>query len=426
MIIIHGVNNLQAPPYIARTLAPLIEETLRQFPVVVLTGARQTGKSTLVQNLPSASQRSYSTFDDLDTLARAKQTPETLVEQSQRVTIDEVQRAPEILLAIKRAVDKDRRKGRFLLTGSANLLLLRKVSESLAGRAIYLTLLPMSEREKRGVPESSLWPMMVAAKSTKELAANLKDVSQNRHDWTESAIIGGYPPIVLAESQTERIRWFEGYVKTYLERDLQDVASISALIDFRRLMRLSALRLGQIVNQSELARDAALSQATVYRYLNLLEASYQILRLPALTRSHSKRLIKAPKLYWIDTGLAAFLLGVTSFDELRSHTLSGALLENLVLTQMQAWSETELPRPQIHYWRTASGAEVDFVVASRQGFLPIEIKMTARARLEDIRSLQSFLDEYPKEARIGLLFYGGVEIVPLTSRILAVPVDAVL
>jgi hypothetical protein len=425
MIIIQQVNNLQTT-YIPRALGPVVDTALQQFPVVVVTGARQTGKSTLVQNLPSSAPRSYLTLDDFDILARAEHYPESLLEESDRLTLDEVQRTPNILIEIKRAVDKDRRKGRFLLTGSANLLLMRRVSESLAGRAIYFTLLPMSGREKRGVPDSGLWPKFMPAKSTRDLTTHLKDIRPTQQDWADSAIIGGYPPVVLAQSQVERTRWFDGYVRTYLERDLQDVASISALVDFRRVMGLSALRLGQIINQSELARDAALSQATVHRYLNLLETSYQIVRVPAFTRSRSKRLIKAPKLYWIDTGLAAFLLGVANPDELRNHNLAGALLENLVYAQLLTWREAETPRPEIYYWRTVSGAEVDFVVESRQGLLPIEVKMTSRARVEDVRSLELFLDEYSKATRIGLLFYGGDEVVPLTSRILAVPARAVL
>ncbi len=425
MIIIQAVNRLHAP-YLRRILEPVVEAALGQFPVVVITGARQTGKSTLVQNLPSSASRSYVTLDDMEILERAQRSPDGLVNQATEITLDEVQRAPNILLAIKRAVDRNRRKGRFLLTGSANLLLMRRVSESLAGRAIYLTLLPMSLREKRGVPDAEPWRLIVNAKSVNEIVAALTGAPKREVDWAESAVIGGYPTVVLAESQDERTRWFEGYVRTYLERDLQDVASISALIDFRRVMGLSALRLGQIINQSELARDAALSQATVHRYLNLLEASYQIVRVPAFTRSRTKRLIKAPKLYWIDTGLAAFLLGVATAGELRSHNLAGAMLENLVYTQLLIWRETQTPRPEVYYWRTASGAEVDFVVQSRNGLLPIEVKMSSRAQMGDIRSLEAFLDEYSKDARLGVLLYGGNAVIALTRRIVAVPVRAIL
>ncbi|MEK7836421.1 MAG: AAA family ATPase, partial [candidate division NC10 bacterium] len=155
--------------FIPRLLTPVVEESLRQFPVVVLTGARQTGKSTLVQHLPSAGARRYLTLDDLDLQARARHAPDVVLEEGDRLTLDEVQRAPDLLLAIKRAVDRERRKGAFLLTGSANLLLMRKVPESLAGRAAYLTLLPMTEREKRGSPDPGPWGRLVKAERTKDL-----------------------------------------------------------------------------------------------------------------------------------------------------------------------------------------------------------------------------------------------------------------
>ena len=425
MIIIHEVNRFAAR-FIPRLLMPTVEEALRQFPVVVLTGARQTGKSTLVQHLPSAGTRLYRTLDDFDVLARAQQVPETLVEEGHRLTLDEVQRAPQLLLSIKRAVDRDRRSGRFLLTGSANLLLMRKVSESLAGRAVYLTLLPMTEREKRGVPEPGPWSAWLKARTPKDLARDLEGERGSAADWAERALVGGYPPVVLSDSPRQRVMWFEGYVRTYLERDLQDVASLSALVDFRRLMGLTAFRLGQILNQSEVGRDAGFSQPTVHRYLNLLETSYQIVRVPAFARSRSRRLIKSPKVYWVDTGLAAFLLGLSDPAEVRSHRSAGSLLENLVLAQLLAWREVEFPRPQITYWRTTPGAEVDFVIESPHGLLPIEVKASPRARLEDSRSLDLFLDEHPKAARVGLLVYGGREVVPLTPRILALPVAAVL
>jgi predicted AAA+ superfamily ATPase len=412
--------------FIPRLLAPTIEEALRQFPIVVLTGARQTGKSTLAQHLPSAEGRLYRTLDDLDVLARAEQFPEAIVEEADRMTLDEVQRAPRFLLAIKRAVDKDRRRGRFLLTGSANLLLMRKVSESLAGRAIYLTLFPMTEREKRRAPQPGPLGELVSARTTQDLARILKRNGAHDSDWAGRVLVGGYPPVVLAGSPQERVRWFEGYVRTYLERDLQDVASITALADFRRLMGLAALRLGQILNQSELGRDAALSQPTVHRYLNLLETSYQIVRVPAFAKSRTKRLIKSPKVYWGDTGLAGFLMNLTDPDGVRNHPNAGGLLENLVVAQLLAWREVEFPRPRLCYWRTAAGAEVDFVIESRHGLLPIEVKASARARVGDVRSLDLFLQEYAREARVGLLLYGGKEVIPLTPRIVAAPVDAVL
>ena len=425
MTIIHVVNRLHTT-FVPRLLTPIIEEALGQFPVVVLTGARQTGKSTLVQHLPSARGRAYRTLDDLDLVARAERSLEAVLEESDRLTLDEVQRAPQLLLAIKRTVDKDRRKGRFLLTGSANLLLMRRVSESLAGRATYLALLPMTEREKRGRAEPGPWSRFLQAGTTKELARALERNGHTATGWPERAVTGGYPPVVFSASPRERLRWFEGYVRTYLERDLQDIASISALADFRRLMGLAALRLGQILNQSELARNAALSQPTVHRYLNLLETSYRLVRVPAFARSRTKRLIKSPKAYWNDVGLGAFLAGLTDAGEVRRHPLAGALLENLVLTQLLAWREVELPRPHISYWRTAAGAEVDFVIESARGLLPVEVKASPRARPEACRSIEGFLDEHPKVMQVGLVLYGGNEIVQLSRRVVAAPVGTVL
>jgi predicted AAA+ superfamily ATPase len=424
MTIIHVMNRLQT--FLPRLLAPVLEEALGQFPVVVLTGARQTGKSTLVQHLPSARARRYRSLDDLDLLARAERSPETLLDERDPLTLDEVQRAPDLLLAIKRAVDRDRRKGRFLLTGSANLLLMRKVSESLAGRAMYLTLLPMTEREKRGTPDPGPWGRLLEARTPKELGRLLERDGAPAADWAERALVGGYPSVVLADSSRERMRWFEGYVRTYLERDLQDVAAISALADFRRLMGLVTLRLGQLLNQSELGRDAALSQPTVHRYLNLLEASYQLVRVPAYARTGTKRLIKSPRAYWGDVGLGAFLIGLSEPTEVRRHRSAGALLENLLLAQLLAWREVELPRPHVSYWRTAAGDEVDFVIESPKALLPIEVKASTRIRLQDCRSIELFLAEQHDKARVGLLLYGGRELVTLTPRVLAAPVGLAL
>ncbi len=425
MIIILTVNRIPER-YLPRFLAQPIERALEQFPVVVVSGARQTGKSTLVQHLPSAGDRLYRTLDDFETLARAHDHPETLAEEAARITIDEVQRAPELLLSIKRAVDRNRQKGRFLLTGSANLLLMRRVSESLAGRAIYLQLLPMTGREKRGLADPGLWGELVRARNACELERALKGQATIRTDWRNEALIGGYPPVVLSESVDERIRWFEGYTRTYLERDLQEIASISGLLDFRRFMSLASLRIGQIVNQTDLGRDAGLSQPTIHRYLNLLEASNQIVRVPGFAVSRSKRMIKSPKMYWGDAGLGAFLCGIYEPKDLRSRKEAGALLENLVLTQIRAWGEVEVPKPSICYWRTATGAEVDFVVEHRAALLPVEVKAANRPRPELAAGLELFLDDLKDRARAGLLLYDGDDIFPLTPRVIAAPVSCVL
>jgi predicted AAA+ superfamily ATPase len=391
--------------------------------VVVVTGARQTGKTTLVSSSTISEGRTFRSLDDYDLLERALEEPDLVLEDAERLTLDEVQRAPEMLRAIKREVDRSRKPGRFLLTGSANLLMMQRVSESLAGRAVYLTLWPMTEAEKAGERKAGPWSKWLETRSSR--AARKGISGRKTGDWSSRVLAGGYPVPALTRDEAERAQWFDGYVRTYLERDLQDLAAISSLPDFRRLMRLAALRVGQMLNQSELARDAALAQATAHRYLNLLEASCQIVRLPAFAVSRTKRLVKTPKLYWTDTGLAAHLSGLTAPGAPDPAEVPGSLLENLVLTQILAWRETVVPRPEIHYWRTHSGAEVDFVIEAGRRLLPIEIKSGRRTRSADADGLRAFLDDHPKSSPFGILLYGGSEVMHVEERILAVPLDCV-
>ncbi len=401
-----------------------LASALRRFPVVVVTGARQTGKTTLVGGSAIARGRSFRTFDDFDTLDRALGQPGALLEGAESLTLDEVQRAPGVLSAIKREVDRSRRPGRFLLTGSANLLMMRRVSETLAGRAAYLTLWPMTESEKAGRADPGPWSGWLEAADARSVRDRVA-FSEAPDEWPSRAFAGGYPVPALAADETGRAQWFDGYVRTYLERDLQDLSSVSSLTDFRRLMRLATHRLGQMLNQTDLARDAGIPQATAHRYLNLLETSCQIVRLPAFATSRTKRLVKTPKLYWTDTGLAAHLAGLGPAGRPTDVEMPGALLENLVLTHILAWRETVVPRPEVHYWRTHSGAEVDLVIERGHRLLPVEVKAARRVRLSDAASLGAFLEEYGRAAPIGILLYGGREVLFLTERILAVPLGVV-
>jgi predicted AAA+ superfamily ATPase len=408
MIIIHAVNAATLPRLVAGSLA----DRLQVMPAVVLTGARQTGKSTLAQELMPEPRR-YVTFDDIDALDAARRDPESLVGGAQRVTLDEVQRAPEILQAVKRAIDGKRTPGRFLLTGSANLLLMRRISESLAGRASYLTLWPMTRREQQGLGACGSWEDLLAARD--EAWPDLLTSQPARpEDWRALARRGGFPtPALHLKAAAQRRIWFDGYVRTYLERDLQDLSSISALPDFRRLMKAACLRVGQLVNQTELGRDVALPQPTVYRYLNLLETSYMLVRLPAYAVNRTKRLIKTPKLYWGDVGLAMHLA--------QQPNPEGAHLENLVLQDLLAWRDARLERAELSYWRTSIGEEVDLVIETDGKLLPVEIKASSRPRLGDAAQLRTFRAEYGKRARAGLLLHTGESLEWLAPDVLAAP-----
>jgi len=409
MIIIHAVKTL------SRLASPALSAAGRAMPVVVLTGARQTGKSTLAR--VAGGDRPYLSLDDLDVLEQATREPDALVRRAPRLTLDEVQRAPSLLLAVKRAVDGQRRRGRFLLTGSANLLLMTTVSESLAGRASYLTLWPMTRREQRGLGRCGLWQELLDTRDERWVDV-LDSHRLDSEDWRGLARRGGYPTPALELAAADRETWFSSYAQTYLERDVHQLSAVSSLPDLRRLMRAVCLRLGQLVNQTELGRDVALPQPTVHRWLNLLEASYQLVRLPAYSVNRTKRLIKAPKLYWSDTGLALHLSGGEP---------GGPHLENLVLCDLLAWRDGHVARrPEVLYWRTATGEEVDFVIEAGESLLPIEVKATPRPRTGDITHLLSFREEYGARCRPGLLLHTGTTVEWLHPGVLAAPWWALL
>ena len=405
MNIIHYVKTLP------RLVDDALAARLRVMPAVVLTGARQTGKSTLVEQLVPGDRR-YRSLDDFDVRDAARRDPEALLGGTDPLTLDEVQREPGLLTAVKRAIDRDRRPGRFLLTGSANLLLMRQVSESLAGRASYRTLWPMTRREQLGLGRAGRWDDLLAAPDA-EWRDLLAAGDNPEEDWQALARRGGFPtPALELTAAADRAIWFDGYVRTYLERDLQDLASIAALPDFRRLMQAACLRLGQLLNQTELGRDVGLPQPTVHRWLNLLETSYLLVRLPAYAVNRTKRLIKSPRIFWGDTGVALHL-GATAPE--------GAHLENLVLHDLLAWRDARVDRVELAYWRTTIGEEVDFVIEAGGELLPIEVKATSKPRLADCVHLRTFRQEYGRKARAGILLHTGRTVEWLTPDVLAVP-----
>ena len=401
--------------FLPRAAAQAVERALRVSPVVVVLGARQTGKTTLLRAMPALARRPYLTLDDFDLRTQAQAEPEALLERAPALVLDEVQRANDLLLAVKRAVDRDRprKPGRFVLTGSANLLMMERVSETLAGRAVYVTLWPLTRRERHGLARAGAWGELLAAPSQKWREV-LAKCAGPREDWRAAVATGGFPVPAheLAEAGA-RALWYSGYVQTYLERDLQLLRAVENLADFRRLMRAACLRIGNLLNQTELGRDTGISQPQIHRYMNLLDVSFQAIRLPAYSVNRTRRLIKAPKLYWSDTALALHLAGETE--------PRGAHLENLVLSDLLAWRDLQVKRPEILYWRTATGQEIDFLIETPKRLLPLEVKAATRVQPADAKGLESFLDEYGDLADGALLLYGGNEAFPLTRRVLAVP-----
>jgi len=391
-----------------------LHAALRVLPVTVLTGARQTGKTTLTQALEPA--RTYFTLDDVGILDQAERNPDSLL-SARPVILDEVQRAPQILLAVKRAVDTSRRAGDFILTGSANLLLMKQVAETLAGRAIYLDLPPFCPTE---------WQERKGALSPLDrLFApdfDWREWPDEPGDWTRWLLRGGFPPALQINSEADRGLWFAAYVQTYLERDLRQLSAISSLPDFQRLMMLAAQRTGKLLNQADLARDAALSHPTAHRYLNLLETGCMITRLRPLATNPTAALVKAPKLLWTDCGLAAWLAGIRSSAEVTTRMDSGFWLEQTLFQTLETWRSLDPRQRKLHFWRNRTGHEVDFILEEAGKFVAIEIKASSQVTASDATGIRAFREDLKRKSSLvrGVVLHSG-KARPLEDGVLALP-----
>lgn len=417
IVIIHTMNNNHSSPerYFDRWITPSLQEASRDHAVIVLTGARQVGKSTLLLNAEPFRDWRFQSMDDFDVLAQARRDPDALWAGTDRVILDEVQKAPDLLVAVKRAVDRNPGKYRFVLSGSTNLLLMKQVSESLAGRAVYFALDPMGLGELHQIQPPDILTRLLAGDIPAE-----SSLSQDPPDPTNILMRGLMPSLITLDNPQSWTRWWDGYVATYLERDLRQVAQIDALLDFRKMMELVALRSGQLLNQSEVSRDAQLSQPTVHRYLNLLETTNLFERLPAYTVSHTTRLLKSPKAFLNDPGLAVFLSGYYELDDLKKAREYGAYFETLIYHHLRLLTRLMTPAGRLYFWRTREGTEVDFVVEHGRRVMAVEVKSTNNPGYRDIYGLQAFLSEHPNAAA-GLLIHSGREIKRLDKKILAIP-----
>jgi uncharacterized protein len=404
--------------YREREISSLVGQALSTLPVVVVTGLRQAGKTTLLRGDASLRQRRYLTLDDFATLEAARQDPEGLLAGDEPLTIDEVQRSPDLLLAVKRAVDQRRAPGRFLLSGSANLALLGGVSESLAGRALYLTLHPFTRRERLGRIEEP--PFLVRFLE----APGLPPRREVEAVAADEILDGGLPPVALGNAASRDL-WFLGYEQTYLERDVRALSQVHDLVAFRNVLHLAALRSARLLNQSELARDARLPAATVARYLGLLETSFVLSRLTPFLASRAARLIKSPKILVSDSGLAAHLTGVTDLGLPAEEPMRGALFETYVWQNLAALLGSHLPKARLDFWSVQGRSEVDFVVSSGRTSIGIEVKASSRFSEKDLAGLKAFLGSTPG-ARAGVLAYNGTEALSVGKDLYAIPLGLLL
>jgi uncharacterized protein len=391
--------------------------------VVLINGARQTGKTTLVQSAePAISGRQYLTFDDPSILAAAKGDPRGFVAGlATPVTLDEVQRAPEIFPAIKITVDRKREPGKFLLTGSANVLLLPKLSESLAGRMEVLTLWPFSQGEITGIREQFIDTLFSRQPSWR---IGKSGTSERSHLF-ETIMAGGYPPLTGRRQMGRRKAWFQSYLMTILQRDVRDLANIADLTAVPQLLSVVASRAGGLLNFADLSRTLSLPQTTLKRYFALLEATFLVQLLRPWSVNTGQRVIRTPKVYVNDTGLLSHLIGLTPERLKFDAGLAGAVLENFVVMELRKQTSWSLAQPQLYYWRTASGQEVDIVLEDSAGHLVgVEVKASASLQREDLRGLQVLADATRKRWVRGVVLYCGTEIIPFASNLHGIPVSS--
>lgn len=404
---------------IERFLQPRLVSALGDTPIIYLQGARQTGKSTLVQRLSAETAPApYLTLDSAAVLAAVESDPEGFIAGfTGPVMIDEVQRAPGLTLAIKAAVDKHRAPGRFLLTGSANVLALPQIADSLAGRMELHTLWPFSQGELEG-QASSFVDRAFAGDWFGSSVAAMKET-----ELRDRILLGGYPEAQTRKQTDRRGAWFESYITTLLQRDVRDISNIERVTDVPKLLALLASRVCALMNFADLARSLAIPQTTLKRYLAILEAMFLVRQLPAWSANLGKRLIKSPKIILTDTGLLTHALGLDRERLGQDRTLFGHILENFVameVVKQLSWSRGHF---DLFHFRTTAGQEVDLVLENRAGELVgIEVKASAKVDGKDFGGLRLLEELCPQRFQRGFVFYTGETIVPFGRNLHAVPI----
>ena len=395
---------------------------LADTPVVLLIGARQTGKSTLIQS-PAfrKDNRRFITFDDASVLAAAKADPAGFLNAyPETLALDEVQRIPELFLAIKAAVDRNRAPGRYLLSGSANVLFLPRVADSLAGRMEVITLWPFSQGEIEGVREG----FIDAAFSSKLPRLKPLEKWDERREIRRRAIDGGFPEVLARANAGRRDAWYGSYLTTILQRDVRDISRIEDLTVMPRLLSILAARAGSLLNTADISRGSGIVQTTLKRYLSLLETLFLFQELPAWATNVGKRYVKMPKTFLSDTGLAAHLLHLTVERLDQEPGLWGALLENFVgmeLRKQAAWSRE---RPQLFHWRTHGQQEVDLVLEAGGRLVGIEVKAGTTVTAGDFKGLKGLAEDAGRRWVRGIVLYSGSEMLPFGDNLTALPISA--
>ena len=408
---------MNMPSLYPRRIEPRIAEAMQDTPVVLLAGPRQAGKTTLVKQIAQQQQLRYLTMDDELTLLSAREDPVGMIRSLDRAVIDEIQRAPQLLLAIKKSGDEDRRPGRFLLTGSANLMALPTVADSLAGRMETLSLLPLSQSEIES--RSANW-------LDRAFAGQILTVDQPAlgRELIERVLRGGYPEALSRATPKRRVAWARQYIDAIIQRDVRDVVGIEKLDQLPRFLRALAQTAGQMCNYTQLAGQVGLDGKTAARYVGAFEQMYLLKRIDVWARNRLNRVAKTPKLQFIDAGLLASLLDLTADEVQQNRTRFGNALETFVYGELLKHTTTADGDYHLMYYRDADKVEVDVVIENAVGnVVGVEVKAAATVKESDLRGLRKLANMAGEQFRMGVLLYDGTETMPLGDGIWAAPLS---
>ncbi|MBP6870022.1 ATP-binding protein [Candidatus Babeliales bacterium] len=406
---------MRQPKIIIRNIQLRLQQAIARSPIIFIKGPRQSGKTTLMQSLQGYH---FVSLDDFYFLDLALADPMRFIQQLPKpVIIDEVQRAPHLFLAIKHDIDRNRIPGRYVLTGSADPLLINHVGDSLAGRVEFLTLYPFSQGELQGIVDS-----FVDRVWTDESLLKLSCEKIETDDLHKRMIVGGYPTVQNID-QEARLYWFRDYVSTILRKDITDLSKIEKINDIPRLLSLCAGRAGSLVNTSELSRDSGLNNMTLSRYIALLEALFMVMMQPAWSTNLTKRLIKSPKTYLVDTGLLCWLRGIT-LENIATHE-KGHILENFVVNELMRQMSWNKSFASMYHFRSVTNEEVDIILERIDGkIVGIEVKSSSYISPKDLKGLQFLQESVPHLWHQGIILYGGQESFEVAPGIVVLPISA--
>lgn len=395
-----------------------IIESLENQPIVLINGARQVGKSTFIEEVLSKKvELDYVTLDNEQDLLSLRGDPASFLKQYEGlIAIDEIQRAPDIFISLKRIVDERKKYGQFLLTGSANVLMLPKLSESLAGRMMIYTMWPLSQSEIRNTASNFIKKIF----QKDPVFKNKEELSED--EWTEILIKGGYPASLRAKTQKQRNTWFKSYLATILQRDIKSLSDIEGLREIPNVLEILSTRVGNFINLSDVGRISGIKTTTMQRYFSLLKMVFLVIDVPGWYKNQEKRLIKSPKVFLNDTGLLCYLLGL-DIESLKSNkTLGGHVFENFVCTELikqLGWSDVPI---KLYHFRTHIGQEVDFVLEGPEGkIVGIEVKYKRTCTLSDLKGLRKLKELSGKKFHKGIILYQGNKTVFMDKDIIAIP-----